>query len=77
MIDTIPKEHLQQWLSDPITKKVFAALERVRNDHQTLLCEGHTLALSSVETTAMQTARVLGIISGLNLLLEMTTEENV
>jgi hypothetical protein len=72
----IPKEHLQQWLSDPITKKVFSQLSSVREDHKSLLCEGHSLNLSSCETTALQTARILGIISGLNLLLEMEVQED-
>ena len=75
MVDTIPKEHMQQWLGDPITKKVLQELNKVRTCHQELLLEGHTLNLESAEKTALQTARVLGIISGLNLLLEMTVEQ--
>lgn len=75
MLDSIPKEHLQQWLADPVTKKVFAKLDEVRTSHKDLLCCGGTSDLASTESTALRTVRVLGIISGLNLLLEMTAEE--
>jgi heptaprenylglyceryl phosphate synthase len=75
MLESIPKEHLQQWLGDPITKKVFEKLAEVRKSHQDLLCVGGTVNMESTESTAMRTVRVLGIISGMNLLLEMTAEE--
>lgn len=75
MTDSIPKEHLQQWLNDPLTKQVFKVLSKVREQLQTALIDGQTLNTSSTETTAMNTALLLGKISGLNTILEITIDE--
>lgn len=74
MTDSIPKEHLQQWLTDPITRKVFDVLRKTRDDHKDLLCDGGTLNLSSSEHTSLQTTLLLGKIAGLNMLLEIKVD---
>lgn len=71
----IPKEHLQEWLADPITKKVMDSLRKVRADHQSVLNDGGTLDITSTEKTALQTTLLLGKISGMNLFLEIEIGE--
>jgi hypothetical protein len=71
----IPKDHMAEWLSHPVTKKVFESLRKVRADHQSVLNDGGTLDTSSAEKTALQTALLLGKISGINVLIETVIEE--
>ena len=62
---------MQQWLCDPITVKVMTLLRGVRSEHQEVLLNGGTLTVASAEQTALNTALLLGKISGLNMVLEI------
>jgi hypothetical protein len=73
--DKIPKEHLEDWLRDPITKKVMSILRETRSDFQDSLITGQTLSMQSCEATALQTSLLLGKISGLNIILEFQIED--
>ena len=76
MIDEISKEFMLEWLQHPVTKKVIKELSQAREDFRQVLTEGGMLDMTSTEKTALQTARTVGRIEGLNLLLEIDIKEN-
>ena len=71
----IPKEQLVEWLNSPTTKVVFKVLTDLRNDYQNTILNGNSLDLTSVEKTSLNTALILGNISGLNKLLNILVED--
>jgi len=71
----IPKEMMSEWMLHPVTKKIFEQLRKIRSDHQTVLCDGGTLNTDSSDKTSLQTALLLGKISGMNILLEIDLSE--
>lgn len=70
-LEQIPKEMMQEWLQHPVTLEVLQCLQETRKHFQSQMLEGATLNLNSSENTALRTAQHLGIISGLNIILEM------
>lgn len=61
------------WRTSPATKKVFAILEKIRGDFVSDLVNGSTLR--GGEQTIEETAKQIGIIYGLDLLLQMTVKD--
>ena len=64
-------EEFREWKGHPTTVKLYRFLESLREHYQNQLLRGQTLNLASAEQTAMQTISVWGLISGLNLMLEI------
>ena len=74
MTDSISKPQLMRWLNDPTTLAVMSVIRKARDTHSEALINGQTLSLGSAETTALQTAKIVGAISGMNLILEISVE---
>jgi hypothetical protein len=68
-------EQLAEWKQQDSTKAVFRFLRLIREDLKELLAGAHSLDLQSVEATALQTARLVGEVSGLDHLLELRSQE--
>ena len=69
------KETFDQWLNSPLTQKVFDRLRDYRHSYAEAISSGQTLFHESDKTQA-ETARVIGVIYGIDLLLEIKFEEN-
>lgn len=69
-------EEMEAWLRDPTTRKVWSGLNRLRESYHQQVLSGQTLNLNSVEQTALMTSRLLGIIYGLDLTLEMRASDS-
>jgi hypothetical protein len=68
-------EEMEAWLRDPTTRRVWSGLNRLRESYRQQVLSGQTLSLNSVEQTALMTSRLLGIIYGLDLTLEMKSSD--
>lgn len=53
------------------TKKVVYLLAQERSEHEAMLGAGVTYNQTSMEATALATARMVGIIEGMSKFLEM------
>ena len=67
----LSKEDFQAWMNDPVTMAVFNELQTVKIHLQNQLANGTTLNRSSVDSTSIETALLVGRIAGLNTLLNM------
>mgnify|MGYP000934326979 CR=1 FL=1 len=70
----LTKEEIKEWMIHPTTVKVLKSLSDVRKEYQDSILEGRTVNIASSEQTALLTTKNLGIISGINLILEMDLE---
>jgi len=68
----ISKDEFVNWRAGEITKEVFKLLMDARDDLSFSLINGNTLKGDS--STAEATARVIGILYGIDLILEMKVE---
>lgn len=69
----IPKaqlENLEVWQSHPMTQWFFEQIDRERREAQEYLGKGGTVDIESADTTAMQTAKHYGYVSGLDFCTE-------
>lgn len=73
MQNEITKEELEQWKNQRITIAVFDKLREYRNSYVSALSNGETLFYKSDKTQA-ETARVVGVIFGIDLILEIDYE---
>lgn len=70
----IPARDLNEWLEHPTTKEVFHALRMFRAENVRSLESGDTLA-GDLSRMVSETARAVGTIYGIDLLLEIETRE--
>lgn len=68
-LDMAP-EHFKAWRHDPLTVKYRQFIEAIRADYKEQMARSATLNFDSVERTAMMTAKLLGVIEGLDILLD-------
>lgn len=66
------KEH-QVWKTDPVTQVVFQEMREIRKGLAFSLVNGATL--KGGPGTAEETAKVVGILYGIDLFLELTFDE--
>ena len=74
MSDKISKERFEQWLNNSDTIAVFDILREYRYNYVAALAAGETVFHESDKTQA-ETARAIGVIYGLDLILEMKYED--
>jgi hypothetical protein len=70
----ITKEQFAEWKSHPVTIDVFKEVEDARNKLKERLSEGLTICYDA-EATHGSTSRMVGVIEGLNQLLNITYED--
>jgi hypothetical protein len=73
-LDMAP-EHLKAWKHDALTVKYRQFIAAIRADYKEQLARSATLHFDSVERTAMMTAKLLGVIEGLDILLDIEVEQ--
>ncbi len=71
----ITKDEHANWKAGEITKGVFKILKDMRDEFSSALTNGATLKGDS--STAEETAKYVGILYGIDLILEMKVEEEV
>ncbi len=74
MNDRITKEDFGQWLNNTCTKAVLDKLHEYRDNYVSALANGETVFHQTGKTQA-ETARAIGVIYGLDLILEMKYED--
>lgn len=70
------KEELTGWYNLPTTQEIFKSLRGLKDDLREGLANGSTLC-SSAEETQAATARTVGIIEGLNQMINSEELERV
>jgi len=60
------KENLEIWQNDPFTRWYLEQIDKERDEIQTLMGRGFTVDCSSVDITALETAKNFGKVSGLD-----------
>ena len=73
LIRSMTKEDFLEWKQGSFTQKVYALLKNIQNDFKDDLSEGTTLT-GNVFGTSEATAKIVGIIYGIDQLLEMEIE---
>lgn len=68
------KENYGLWKRHPITRVLFKELRETRSNLRDLISSGETLT-GEAGATAERTARMIGQIEGINLLLEVKFED--
>jgi len=74
-VEVLSKDDLVEWFMHPITKKVRYKIEQTLLQAKGNLGAGWTLNLTSVEETAMRTARDVGYIEGLEFIFNIEADE--
>lgn len=69
------REQYEEWVRHPQTKDFKAALSAIRKHYSDSLIMGATL-LNHADLTAQETARIVGIAYGIDLILEAFIEES-
>ncbi len=69
------KEDFGQWLNSAATQQVFDKIREYRYSYVDALSSGQTL-FHEAGKTQVETARVLGILHGIDLILEIKYEGN-
>ena len=67
----ITQEQFEEWRDHPITQEVFRIVHLQRDQIEESLGNGATLSPESMESTAIQTAKAVGNVEGLNQLLRI------
>ena len=68
---SITKEDLEQWKVHPITVEVMGIIKDWRDDYMNSLARGSTFNPDSMEITFGNTAKAVGIIEGLDQILNI------
>jgi hypothetical protein len=71
----LTKEQFEVWRVHPITEEVFREVGNIRDGLKESLAEGRFLDVDSPHKTAMRTAEIVGHISGLDELLNISFAE--
>ncbi len=69
----ITKEQFSEWKIHPVTIEVYKEVDRAKQDLIFMLSEGATIA-QAAEVTHGMTNKMIGQITGLNQLLNLTYE---
>ena len=72
---SITKEDLEQWKVHPITVEVMGIIKDWRDDYMNSLARGSTFNPDSMEITFGNTAKSVGIIEGLDQILNIAIAE--
>ena len=67
------KEQFHEWKANPTTLEVFEEIRGLKSALADSLASGNTIC-STTSETALVTARIVGIIEGLNQLLDFNYE---
>ena len=70
----ITKEEFAEWKSHPVTIEIYKELKEIKKSLEESLGKGDTICYTAEETHGT-TNRVVGQITGLNQLLELTYED--
>ena len=68
----LSKDELNAWLEQATTDKIYEILVEKRQQYASLLLDGGTLGAN----VAQETARIVGIIAGLDMALNIEIEED-
>ena len=71
----ITSEHFQEWKSHPVTKEIFAELNKVKAELIEQLSIGNTIGQNADYTHGM-TNRTVGQIDGLNQILNISFSDS-
>lgn len=71
----ITKEQYEIWRTQRITQEIFKVLSKMRDEFKEQLAGGAVLNSASGEQTLAAYSRVLGIIEGIDQVLNMDFEE--
>ena len=74
MNDKISKEQFEQWLNSSATLAILDIMRQYRHNYVSALSNGETVFHESDKTQA-ETARAIGVIYGIDLLLEIKYED--
>jgi len=72
----ITVEQFAEWKEHPVTKEIFAELQKVKQILQERLADGQTIGLQADDTHG-KTNKLVGQIEGLNQLLNISYEQEV
>jgi len=70
----LTQDDFTMWLQSHATQKVFDRLREYRKAYVDGLCDGRTLG-HSADVTQAETARAVGVITGLDLVLNLKYAE--
>ena len=64
----------ESWKAIPATQEFFREVDRYKHEREEILGRGQTLDMSSAEQTLALTAKLVGIIFGINWVLNIRPE---
>jgi hypothetical protein len=73
----LSKDELMEWMASPTTQKVVGLIKTKKEQAKEDLGRGLTVKSASMEQTAIETARLVGIIQGLEVLLDIEADDDV
>jgi len=71
----ITGEQFTEWKDHPVTREVYKAIKEAKEDLGGQLGQGVFLSLDSVDASALNHAKIVGQVHGLNQLLELDFDE--
>jgi hypothetical protein len=71
----ITKDQMNEWQDNSTTKLILSALRELREVHTNQIIGGSVLNLDCAEKTGVRVTYHLGVIKGLNSILEMEVED--
>ena len=75
MVTNLTQEDLDQWKKHPVTIEVMDVIQRIRDMHVDALATGGTFDADSMEVTFGNTAKVVGMIEGIDVFLNLRIDE--
>lgn len=70
----VSQAEYQEWQRSPVTQELVRVLKVFRQEYSERLAQGSTIRERS-DMTAQETARIVGVVFGIDLVLEMKVEE--
>lgn len=77
MNSNITEDEVYDWLQNETTRKIRKLLGEMKAEYEKTLASGFTISAMSAERTAIETAKVVGIIAGLNEFLLIDVKDNI
>ena len=74
-METVSKEDYHEWVESPVTRYYFSVVKKQIIGMMKDIGEGKTYNGTSVEQTALETARAFGAIEALESMLDIEFEE--
>lgn len=73
----ITEDEVYDWLQNETTKKIRKLITEIKMEYEKSLANGFSITPSSAERTAIETAKVVGIIAGLSEFLAIDLKDSI